>query len=282
MVPLVARGRLHVDGDRRADPGADARHRRSRATAAARSSSRSGCTRRTVVRAGGAQVACAVPRSRAVGSDRLHLRGLGRRRGGRRLRRPAGRGGPAVRRAHRRGRGASSRSSWTARTPGSTSRAAAGRSSGRSIGRLSDHPELRTVTMAEACREPRRDADRHLSRARGSTRTSTSGSATPTTSGPGASWPRRATRSTTRRPASTRRRWREAREEILIAEGSDWFWWYGDDHSSAHDLEFDDLFRRHLRNVYRLLQTAGARRAVRQQHLDRRRRRRSRPSRRRC
>jgi len=44
-----------------------------------------------------------------------------------------------------------------------------------------------------------------------------------------------------------------AREEILIAEGSDWFWWYGDDHSSAHDLEFDDLFRRHLRNVYQLI-----------------------------
>jgi alpha-amylase/alpha-mannosidase (GH57 family) len=44
-----------------------------------------------------------------------------------------------------------------------------------------------------------------------------------------------------------------AREEILIAEGSDWFWWYGDDHSSDHDLEFDDLFRRHLRNVYRAL-----------------------------
>jgi alpha-amylase/alpha-mannosidase (GH57 family) len=42
-------------------------------------------------------------------------------------------------------------------------------------------------------------------------------------------------------------------EEILIAEGSDWCWWYGDDHSSGHDLEFDDLFRRHLRNVYRLL-----------------------------
>jgi hypothetical protein len=44
-----------------------------------------------------------------------------------------------------------------------------------------------------------------------------------------------------------------AREEVLVAEGSDWFWWYGDDHSSEHDLEFDDLFRRHLRNVYRLL-----------------------------
>ena len=38
-----------------------------------------------------------------------------------------------------------------------------------------------------------------------------------------------------------------------IAEGSDWFWWYGDDHSSDHDLEFDDLFRRHLRNVYKSL-----------------------------
>jgi alpha-amylase/alpha-mannosidase (GH57 family) len=45
----------------------------------------------------------------------------------------------------------------------------------------------------------------------------------------------------------------QAREEALIAEGSDWFWWYGDDHSSDHDAEFDGLFRRHLRNVYQLL-----------------------------
>src|SRR5262249_9471083 len=43
-------------------------------------------------------------------------------------------------------------------------------------------------------------------------------------------------------------------EELLIAEGSDWFWWYGDDHSSAHDAEFDELFRRHVRNVYRALE----------------------------
>ena len=42
-------------------------------------------------------------------------------------------------------------------------------------------------------------------------------------------------------------------EELMIAEGSDWFWWYGDDHSSDHDREFDDLFRRHVRNVYRAL-----------------------------
>ena len=41
---------------------------------------------------------------------------------------------------------------------------------------------------------------------------------------------------------------------MLIAEGSDWFWWYGDDHSSDHDLEFDELFRSHVRNVYRALE----------------------------
>jgi alpha-amylase/alpha-mannosidase (GH57 family) len=44
-----------------------------------------------------------------------------------------------------------------------------------------------------------------------------------------------------------------AHEEMLIAEGSDWFWWYGDDHSSDHDREFDELFRRHVQNVYRAL-----------------------------
>jgi alpha-amylase/alpha-mannosidase (GH57 family) len=45
----------------------------------------------------------------------------------------------------------------------------------------------------------------------------------------------------------------QAREELLIAEGSDWFWWYGDDHSSDQDVQFDELFRRHVRNVYRAL-----------------------------
>jgi alpha-amylase/alpha-mannosidase (GH57 family) len=42
-------------------------------------------------------------------------------------------------------------------------------------------------------------------------------------------------------------------EELYIAEGSDWFWWYGDDHSSAQDALFDSLFRKHLQNVYLLL-----------------------------
>ncbi len=43
---------------------------------------------------------------------------------------------------------------------------------------------------------------------------------------------------------------RLAWESIYIAEGSDWCWWYGDDHSSANDDLFDFLFRKHLMNVY--------------------------------
>jgi alpha-amylase/alpha-mannosidase (GH57 family) len=41
--------------------------------------------------------------------------------------------------------------------------------------------------------------------------------------------------------------------EIMIAEGSDWFWWYGDDHQTENAAEFDALFRSHLKDVYRLL-----------------------------
>lgn len=41
--------------------------------------------------------------------------------------------------------------------------------------------------------------------------------------------------------------------ELQIAEGSDWFWWFGDSHSSAQDALFDRLFRKHLQNVYSLL-----------------------------
>jgi alpha-amylase/alpha-mannosidase (GH57 family) len=46
---------------------------------------------------------------------------------------------------------------------------------------------------------------------------------------------------------------KKAWEELYIAEGSDWFWWYGDDHSCAQDALFDYLFRKHLQNVYLLL-----------------------------
>jgi alpha-amylase/alpha-mannosidase (GH57 family) len=43
-----------------------------------------------------------------------------------------------------------------------------------------------------------------------------------------------------------------ALREIMIAEGSDWYWWYGDDHQTENAAEFDALFRSHLKNVYRL------------------------------
>ncbi|HCC59160.1 MAG TPA: glycoside hydrolase, partial [Solibacterales bacterium] len=44
-----------------------------------------------------------------------------------------------------------------------------------------------------------------------------------------------------------------AYEELLIAEGSDWCWWYGPEHDSAHREDFDQLFRSHIANVYRAL-----------------------------
>lgn len=37
---------------------------------------------------------------------------------------------------------------------------------------------------------------------------------------------------------------------LSIAEGSDWFWWFGDDYTSQNDADFDRLFRSQLRHVY--------------------------------
>ena len=74
---------------------------------------------------------------------------------------------------------------------------------------------------------------------------------------PRSSWsPRR--RTGRHDPEALRRAW----DEIYIAEGTDWFWWYGDDHSSAQDALFDHLFRKHLRNVYTLLGHEPARLAL--------------------
>jgi alpha-amylase/alpha-mannosidase (GH57 family) len=42
-------------------------------------------------------------------------------------------------------------------------------------------------------------------------------------------------------------------EEIYAAEGSDWFWWFGEPNNSAHDDIFDEQFRLRLQNVYKLL-----------------------------
>jgi alpha-amylase/alpha-mannosidase (GH57 family) len=37
---------------------------------------------------------------------------------------------------------------------------------------------------------------------------------------------------------------------LYVAEGSDWNWWYGDEHSTENAEEFDELFRRNLMKVY--------------------------------
>jgi alpha-amylase/alpha-mannosidase (GH57 family) len=43
---------------------------------------------------------------------------------------------------------------------------------------------------------------------------------------------------------------KDAKESLLAAEGSDWCWWYGPEHSTANDAEFDALYRKHLTGVY--------------------------------
>ena len=40
--------------------------------------------------------------------------------------------------------------------------------------------------------------------------------------------------------------------EMLAAEGSDWFWWFGSDQESTNDSDFDRQFRNTLKNVYTL------------------------------
>ena len=38
-----------------------------------------------------------------------------------------------------------------------------------------------------------------------------------------------------------------------MCEGSDWFWWFGEDNPAAPVSEFERLFRRHLTNLYQML-----------------------------
>jgi alpha-amylase/alpha-mannosidase (GH57 family) len=45
----------------------------------------------------------------------------------------------------------------------------------------------------------------------------------------------------------------KAWKEIYIAEGSDWCWWYGDEHQGPDTDEFDRIFRSHLLYVYELI-----------------------------
>ncbi len=44
----------------------------------------------------------------------------------------------------------------------------------------------------------------------------------------------------------------EQLRELLRAEGSDWFWWFGDEHQTTQASIFDRLFRSHLEGLYHL------------------------------
>ncbi len=43
---------------------------------------------------------------------------------------------------------------------------------------------------------------------------------------------------------------KQAHEWLLAAEGSDWCWWFGPEHSTANDRDFDALFRKFLTAIY--------------------------------
>ncbi len=43
----------------------------------------------------------------------------------------------------------------------------------------------------------------------------------------------------------------DAWKSIYVAEGSDWNWWYGDEHTTETQEEFDELFRLNLMKVFR-------------------------------
>lgn len=55
------------------------------------------------------------------------------------------------------------------------------------------------------------------------------------------------------RPKDSQQQAALAWREILITEGSDWFWWFSRKHDSGMDPIWDNQFRLHLRNVYKLM-----------------------------
>lgn len=46
-----------------------------------------------------------------------------------------------------------------------------------------------------------------------------------------------------------------AETQLAICEGSDWFWWFGDDNPGESVSDFERLFRRHLATLYHLVGT---------------------------
>jgi len=54
-------------------------------------------------------------------------------------------------------------------------------------------------------------------------------------------------------PAKLTAQGQRAYEAVLASEGSDWCWWFGPEHASANDADFDRLYRKHLTDIYNAL-----------------------------
>ncbi len=56
-----------------------------------------------------------------------------------------------------------------------------------------------------------------------------------------------------RAPALTPEQRVSAERQLAVCEGSDWFWWFGDDNPAETVSDFEHLFRLHLGTLYQLL-----------------------------
>ncbi len=150
-----------------------------------------------------------------------------------------------------------SRLCWTGKTHGSTTTREA-----NSFSHSSTRPAqpARSIAMPFAPpppRSPKRSKPRppHIGSATciqvpGSIRTIKSGSATRKTIEGGTWWAKLDPAWPRFLPSLPSDRAQAAWDELYAAEGSDWFWWYGDDFDTDYKAEFDRLFRTHLRNVW--------------------------------
>jgi alpha-amylase/alpha-mannosidase (GH57 family) len=119
-------------------------------------------------------------------------------------------------------------------------------------GLLSEHPEVQTVTMHEATADARAMLDRLAPGSwAGGDFYIWIGHADDRKAWSELADARRALDEA--RDVVTKEAQDQALEHALVAEGSDWFWWYGDDHWSDQDFEFDILFRSHVRRIYETL-----------------------------
>ena len=249
--PAAGRARHRVDRDRRGDPGLlDGRQDRSRQPGS-RPPSRAALSGLEGPR-GRARAGDRLPRPFDVGPDRVSLSAKSRPGRGRRLpgqaARPSATPAATIRRR-------SSRSSSTARTAGSITRTAACRSSARfTRGLLATRGSARSRSASSSASIRRPTPCHRLFAGSWISHNFAIWIGHPEDN---RGWDAlhaareflvEEERAGRHDPATLARAW----NEIYIAQGSDWFWWYGDDHSSALDGLFDHLFRKHLRNVYTL------------------------------